>query len=313
MSEQAIPAIDVGGTLIKGGLVGPGGSIRNRITRPTGTRDGHRSIVDRIAAVGRELAAAAAEATGRRPSAVGVAIPGLVDEARGRAMLAANFDWSDYPIAAALADLIGTPVVLSHDVTVGALAEYSLGAAAGARAAVVVPIGTGIAAGLVNRGQPYRGAHGRTLELGHLRVPWSDEPCGCGSVGCLERVAAASSIARRYAELTGQPVGGPATPDAKEVGRRAQAGDRAAAQVWHDAVRALAEGLVTVVTLLDPDRIVIAGGLSRAGESLLAPLRAELSDRLTFQVMPDVVEAALGQDAGLVGTAIAAGLVVTAG
>jgi glucokinase len=308
VSEQVIPAIDVGGTLIKGGLVRAGGRIENRLSVPTLAREGHIAVVNRIAQAGRELAAAAARATGRPMTTIGVSVPGVVDEAGGLAVRAAAFDWADYPMAATLTGLIGVPVALGHDVTVGALAEYRYGAAAGAQTAVVVPIGTGMAAGLINRGEAYRGAHGRTLELGHTRVPWADEPCGCGAVGCLERVAAASSIALRYAKLAGLAPGDPAAPDAKAVLALAEAGDPVAARVWADAVRALAEGLVTVVTLFDPDRIVIAGGLSRAGEKLLGPLREELARRLTFQVMPQVVAATLGQDAGLVGTAIIAGL-----
>ncbi|MDR2378526.1 MAG: ROK family protein [Bifidobacteriaceae bacterium] len=298
-----VAAIDVGGTFIKGGLVAPGGAIEARQSVPTLAHEGHRAVVERIAGLGRELAAAQA-AAGAGPRRLGVVIPGLVDERRGIAIRAANLDWADYPIAEVLSRRIGLSVAIGHDVAAGALAEYRYGAAAGAEVAVVAAIGTGVAAGLICRGRPYRGAHGRVLELGHLRLAWSDEPCGCGGRGCLERVAAASAIAIRHARAAGlaRPL------DAKQVQALARRGDPIAAQVWADAVRALAQGLATVVTLADPDRIVVAGGLSRAGDSLLTPLRAELAGLLTLPMAPAVVAARLGSDAGLVGAAIAAGL-----
>jgi glucokinase len=254
--------------------------------------------------MGQDLITEATQRAGRQATALAVTIPGIVDEAAGRAVRAANIDWLDYPIAEVLANRLGLPVIISHDVTVGALAEYRYGAASGATVALVVPIGTGLAAGLIYHGEPYRGSHGRIVELGHLALDWSHEPCGCGGEGCIERVASASSIAKRYAVRTGV-VGG---PDAKAIAGLVRKGDPIASGIWDDAVRALAEGLVTLVTVLDPDRIVIAGGLSRAGETLLAPLRAGLSARLTFQEMPQVLAARLGSDAGLIGAAITAGL-----
>ncbi|MDR0592218.1 MAG: ROK family protein [Bifidobacteriaceae bacterium] len=312
MSTGLIPAIDLGGTFIKGGLVGPGARIGSRLSARTLAEQGHRAVTGRIAAMARELAAAATSSGGAPPTAVGLVVPGLVDDERGVAIKAANLDWSDYPICQVLTDMIGLPVRLGHDVAAGALAEYRYGAAAGARVALVVPIGTGLAAGLIHGGQPYRGSHGRTVELGHLRLAWSREPCGCGGTGCVERVASASAIARRYAEAVAAGPGragpGGGAADAKAVLALAAGGDPAARRVWADAVRALADGLITLMTVLDPDRIVLAGGLSQAGESLLGPLRQALAERLTFQIAPELVRAQLGVDAGLVGAAITAGL-----
>jgi glucokinase len=270
------------------------------------------AVIDRISRVGKALLDDAARQypapPGPAPARLAVTIPGIVDEAAGRAIKAANFDWVDYPIGDMLTELIGLPVVISHDVTVGALAEYRYGAAQGAEAALVVPIGTGLAAGLIYHGAPYRGAHGRIVEVGHLELDWSDVPCGCGGVGCVERVASASAIAKRYAKLTGLEPGTDTNPDAKAIAQLVREGAPAAVRIWDDAVRALADALVTLITVLDPDRIVVGGGLSRAGETLLAPLRTALDARLTFQQAPDLVVAQLGADAGLIGAAITAGL-----
>ncbi|MDR2253851.1 MAG: ROK family protein [Bifidobacteriaceae bacterium] len=343
-----VPAIDLGGTLIKGALVGPDGAVERRVAEPTRAEEGHAAVVERLAAMGRRLVRQATQANGWGPAVLGVAVPGLVDAARGVVVSGANIDWRDYPVREALRRRVGSPVEMGHDVTVAALAEHRFGAARGARLAVVAAIGTGIAAALIHQGMPIAGAHGRVAELGHLPLPWAAEPCGCGGVGCVERVGSAAAVAARYAALKAAadrdgaeaaaatrrpdrgavaesaaacaPPGSRTTPrgggdadaaagvDAKRVVELVREGDPIARSVWDDAVRALAEALATVVTLFDPDRIVIGGGLSRAGEALLAPLRRQLRSRLTFQIMPEVVAASLGSDAGVVGAAITAGL-----
>ncbi|MDR3360967.1 MAG: ROK family protein [Bifidobacteriaceae bacterium] len=299
------PALDLGGTLIKGALVDPSGGIVHRATCPTGAADGHLAVVGRVAELGRELLAEAADRNRQAAPALGVSIPGLVDVGRGLALKAANLDWEDFPVRAALAERVGAQVEICHDVAGAAWAEHKLGAARGAEVAVVVVIGTGLAGALINRDQAVVGAHGLVIEAGHLPLAWSDEVCGCGGGGCVERVASASALVARYTRLAGAEAG----LDAKEVVRRAQTGDAAARQVWSEAVRALGDCLATLVTVLDPDRIVVGGGLAQAGETLLAPVRARLSQCLRpFQTMPEVVQAKLGSDAGVIGAALAAGL-----
>jgi glucokinase len=117
----------------------------------------------------------------------------------------------------------------------------------------------------------------------------------------VETLASAAAIARRYTTATGEP-----GVTAKQVGERATAGERAATAVWQEAVDALADGLAMAITLLDPERIVIGGGLARAGEAYFAPLRAALAARLAFQVMPELVPAELGHEAGCFGAGLLA-------
>jgi glucokinase len=195
---------------------------------------------------------------------------------------------------------LGVPAVLGHDVRAGALAEARLGAGRGVGRVWFVPVGTGVAAAYVRDGRTDPGAHGASGEIGHVVVRPGGPPCACGLRGCVETLASAAAVARRYRERTGEEL------DAAGVVARVTAGEQAAREVWTEAVDALADGLRIGVTLHDPDMIVIGGGLARAGAALLDPLAAALRDRLTFQTMPALVPAALGDEAGCLGAALLA-------
>jgi glucokinase len=124
--------------------------------------------------------------------------------------------------------------------------------------------------------------------------------CACGSRGCLEAVASAAAVGRRYAELAGTAA------SAADVAARAGAGDAAAGRVWREAVRALADGLLTAQALFDVEVMVVGGGLAEAGEALLEPLRTALHERITFHREPRLVRATLGDEAGCLGAALLA-------
>jgi glucokinase len=237
----------------------------------------------------------------------GVVVPGLVDPGSGLVRLAANISWPSPSVAQDLAAGLGIPIVLGHDVAAAGLAEHHLGAGRGVGDVVVVAIGTGIAATLVSGGRMLTGGRtadgrvGQAGELGHLRVPSAGERlCGCGQLGCLETVASARAIARDYAALRGESVAG-----ADEVVARL-ADDPLARQVWDRAVQALAEGLLATCALVAPSRVVLAGGLSAAGDALLVPLRAALEEQACVAVVPDLVTASLGTRAGVIGAALLA-------
>jgi glucokinase len=140
------------------------------------------------------------------------------------------------------------------------------------------------------------GPHHRAAEIGHVVVDPAGDACGCGQRGCLETLASATGIARRH--------GGGLS--AHDVARLAAAGDVRAREVWSQAVEALAVALVGAITLLDLDLVVVGGGVARAGEQLLGPLRAELDARITFQRPPRLVQAALGDEAAVAGAALIA-------
>jgi glucokinase len=303
-----VVALDVGGTAMKGALVGPDGTARWPLRRPTPRGQGPDAVVDAIGAT-LELLLEDARRRGLGVAAAGVAVPGIVDDERGVAVFSANLGWRDLPLRALLADRTGLPVGFGHDVRAGALAEATFGAARGARDALFLAVGAGVAAAPLVDGRLLV-AGGYAGELGHLRVDPAGEPCACGGRGCVETVASASAIARRYAARTGRPV-----PGAAAVAARARGGDPDAAAVWAEAVAALAHGLAAAVALLAPRLVVVGGGLAGAGELLLRPLSEQLGALLSPRSAraPRLVGAALGDLAGCLGAALLARRAVPAG
>ncbi|MEH1015262.1 ROK family protein [Micromonospora sp. CPCC 206060] len=299
MTDQVVVALDVGGTGMKCALVGIDGRVRHVERHATGAERGPQAVVATILDVADGLAGKA-HADGLRPVACGVAVPGVVDEAAGVAVWSANVGFRDVPLRDLVATRLGVPAALGHDVRVGGLAEARLGAARGSRHVLFIAIGTGIAASHVVDGTAFAGAHGAAGEFGHILVRPDGPRCGCGRPGCLEAVASASAVARRYTEVTGN------TADTADVVARATAGEAAAGQVWRETVEALADGLATAHSLLDVDTIVLGGGLAQAGPDLLDPLRAALRERMTFHREPRLVTAALGDEAGCLGAALLA-------
>ncbi|HEX2131875.1 MAG TPA: ROK family protein [Actinophytocola sp.] len=294
--NRLVAAIDVGGTSIKAALVAE--DLRVVHTQRTPTRRVGGSVdVGQIVELIDELRAAAGDVP---VVGVGVAAPGIVDERHGIAVAAVNLGWRDLPLRDRLADAAGMPVALGHDVRTGGLAEFTVGAATGKPNAMFVPIGTGIAAAVLVDGHRLD-ADGYAGELGHIVVDPQGSVCGCGTRGCLETVASAAFIARHYAARTGRPV-----TRAAEVAAAVEAGDPDAAAVWARAVDGLAGALATAITLLAPEVVAIGGGLAESGDTLLAPLRDSLAGRMTFQRVPTLVRAALGDNAGCIGAGILA-------
>lgn len=316
----AVVALDVGGTGMKCALVAPGGSPgrqraqhsaargqsgRDELTvahaqrHPTGAERGPQAVVDTILDVAEGLVEKA-RTDGLGPAAIGIAVPGIVDEAAGVAVWSANVGFRDVPLRDLVTARLGLPVALGHDVRAGGIAEARLGVGWDARHVLFVPVGTGIAAAPVIDGHALAGAHGAAGEIGHIVVRPGGPRCGCGQLGCLEAVASAAAVGRRYAELAGSPA------TAAQVASAVAAGDAVASRVWRETVDALADGLLTAQALFDPEVIIVGGGLAEAGALLLDPLREALRARLTFHREPRVVRAALGDEAGCLGAALLA-------
>ncbi|AWK09823.1 ROK family protein [Streptomyces spongiicola] len=295
-------ALDVGGTGMKAALVGADGSVLHGSRRATGREHGPEAVVEAILGFAAELRAHGERRYGEGPAAAGVAVPGIVDTANGVAVYAANLGWRDVPLRALLAERLGgVPVALGHDVRTGGLAEGRVGAGRGADRFLFVPLGTGIAGAIGIGGTIEEGAHGCAGEIGHVVVRPGGPECGCGRRGCLETLASASAVSRAWAAASGDP-----EADAADCAKAVDSGDEAAARVWREAVDALADGLVTALTLLDPGTLIVGGGLAEAGETLFAPLRAAVEARITFQQPPSIVPAALGDTAGCLGAGLLA-------
>ena len=285
-----VVAVDVGGTSVKAALVARDLSPVRTLREPTRRVDGS---VD-VAHIADLIARLAADTP---VVGVGVAVPGIVDDTTGHVHTAVNLGWRDLPLQTRLATMTGLPLRVQHDVRTGGLAEFTVGAATGVPNAVFVPIGTGIAAAFQVDGRPLV-AGGFAGEIGHVVVDPGGVPCNCGQVGCLETLAAAPAVSRRYTERTGSPA------TAADVAALLSKGDPDAAAVWSDAVRALGAALAITATLTGPEVVVLGGGLAEAGDALTDPVREDLHARLTFQRKPRVVRAALGQDAGRAGAAL---------
>lgn len=295
---EPVLAFDVGGTDMKAALVDGDGRLVQIVRIPTphaGAGTGE-AVIDAVAGLAARFAQ---EQPGIRPRAAGLLVPGHVDDDAGVGVFAENLGWHDFPFRARASEALGLPVSFSHDVRGAGEAEHRLGAAAPYRDVVVMAIGTGIAGAIFLDGRLHTGG-GMAGEMGHSRV--ADGPlCACGGIGCLEAVASAAAIARRYNALTGDTV-----PGAREVLQRAEAGDPIAREVWDSAVDALALDLSHTVALLAPEAIVIGGGLAQAGPALFEPLAEKLDGILTFHRRPVLLPASIGENAGLIGAALRA-------
>ncbi|SCK49825.1 glucokinase [Streptomyces sp. WMMB 714] len=309
-NPQYVIALDVGGTRIKAALIAPGAETRPgtehgllyETRRATAREGGPDAVVDGILDLAAELRAHGVRQFGTGPSAAGVAVPGILDASTGTAVYAANLGWRDVPLRALLTERLGgIPVALGHDVRTGGLAEGRIGAGKGVDRFFFMALGTGIAGALGLEGRLEPGAHGSAGEIGHVVVRPGGPECGCGQRGCLEALASAGAVGRAWAAACGDP-----SATAADAARAVESNDGRAIAVWQDAVDALAAGLVTALTLLDPRTVILGGGLAEAGDVLFTPLRDAVRARTTFQHLPTIVPAALGDAAGCLGAGLLA-------
>jgi glucokinase len=295
---RAVLAFDVGGTDMKAALVDDAGRLYSLVRIPT-PRDGGRpgdAIVAKVASMTQDYIG---KFPGCSIGSIGFVVPGLVDEEAGVGVMSTNLGWRGYPFTERITGATGLPVAFGHDVSIAGEAEMRAGAGQGLRDVVVMIIGTGIAGAVFVEGNRVR-AGGYAGELGHAEVPGGD-PCPCGAFGCLETIGSAGAITRRYNERTGA-----AAPGAESVLAAARRGDPDAAEVWNDAVDALAFSICQLAAVLGTEAVILGGGLAQAGPALLDPLRLRVESRLSFHRVPQITTSVLGQDAGLIGAGLRA-------
>ena len=294
-----VMGVDVGGTTVKAALLDSDGREYGRCEQPTPRHVGPEAIVATIIDTVVELQRHVPDAG--RLRAVGLVVPGVVDAQHGIAVYATNLGWRDLPIRQMVAEGVGLPVILDHDVRAAGLAELELGAGRGAHEMLFVALGTGIAAAVITRGQLATGATGMAGELGHLPVVPDGELCACGQRGCTETYASGAAISRRYSAVSG--ISG---IPARDVISRASAGDDLAQRIFSDAITALGRALVNYVLIMDPEMIIIGGGLADSGAALLDPLTSEVQGGLAWRSAPTITDGRFGADAGRRGAALLA-------
>jgi len=306
--------IDVGGTKIAAGVVAADGTILETSRR--------ESPADLPAAIADSIGLVVADYVAQYDvSAVGVAAAGFIDLARTEVMFAPNLAWRDEPLRQLVADRVQLPTVIENDANAAAWAEYRFGAGQGARTLVMATIGTGIGGGLVlggpEHGEVFRGGFGVAAEFGHLRVVRGGRPCACGLHGCWEAYGSGTGLTVRARELAlADPTsavvllelaGGDA--DAIEgpmVSEAADRGDAAALQSFAELGIWIGEGLGSLAAILDPDVIVVGGGVSESRWLDMAAIVAAFEGAQTgfgHRPVPKIARAALGNDAGLIGAA----------
>ena len=232
---------------------------------------------------------------------IGLGLPGPIDVKKGLVHFFPNIPgWVDVPLRAILKKRIGLPVFIDNDANLMCLAEYKLGAAKGARNAVCLTLGTGVGGGLIIEGRLYRGSSFAAGEIGHMPINEEGPDCNCGGTACLESYIGNRRIASRVRNVFGKDI------PLEKVSRMAARNNRKAVKIWEDVAGKLGLGLVGVVNLLNPDRIVIGGGVANAGDSLLSKVREVLLTKaMVVQAKAvKVLKAKLGNDAGMLGAAL---------
>jgi glucokinase len=304
--------VDIGGTKIAAGVVDGSGNILATARRPTPRHDSG-AVLNDVAHVVNELQAGVDGSI----VGVGVGVAGGVDQSRSMVYFAPNLAWSQVPVRAVLEAATQLPVVVENDGAAAAWAETRFGAGVGLQHVVMVTVGTGIGGGIVVDGHVMRGAHGVAAEIGHLNAVPDGRLCGCGRHGCWEQYASGNALVREARELASerrQEAGallalGDGTPEGVQgshITQAAQMGDPVAVEAFANVGTWLGRGLADLTAIVDPDAFVIGGGVSEAGDLLLASARRTLSEKVfggTNRPLPQLLVARLGNDAGIVGAA----------
>lgn len=305
--------IDVGGTGIQMGIVDEQGTI---LTRGSITTRLDISFADQV----RQMAECALEMIRRGEipvediHSVGVGVPGIADQKTGRIIRCTNMNWLDLPFRDEFQKHLNKPVLIDNDANVAALAENVAGVSAGCGSSVFMTLGTGIGSGIVLNGRVWSGAHGIGGELGHTILELDGVPCSCGNLGCLERYCSATAIIRMAREqvlvhpesLIMTMAGDAENINARIVFDAAKEGDATAEKIFRKYIRYLSMAIANVTNFLDPEMIVLGGGVSKAGNFLLDAVRTQTKEYVLFnmQPMPRIEIARLGAEAGIIGAAM---------
>lgn len=306
--------IDLGGTNIAVGLVDENGKIIEKTSVPTLAERDYREIVKDMVSCAEEVT----EKAGLSMSAVkaiGVGVPGSVDYERGRVAYACNLNFSDAPLSEEIQKYYNVPVALENDANAAALGEY-IACGKNARVFVAITLGTGVGGGIIIDNKIFHGANGAGAELGHFTLVHNGLPCNCGKCGCWESYASVTAlinqtktaIAKYPESLMNTLVKEKGSVSGRTAFEAAKQGDKAAIQVVEKYIEYIADGILSIVNIFQPDQLVIGGGISKEGDYLLNPI-IEYVRKYDYNKLFKKVEistATLFNDAGIVGAALAA-------
>jgi glucokinase len=314
--EQFIVGVDLGGTnIVVGALPIDGSRQIGMRTLPTHAEMGAEGVVDRIAAMIENVILDVRKETGAERDdilGVGIGSPGPLDRERGVVVVTPNLGWRDYPLRDEISKRVGLQATLDNDANCATLGEWWIGAAKGGKNVVGMTLGTGIGGGLILNGQLYHGTSDVAGEIGHTSIDSTGRRCKCGNYGCLEAYCSGPAIAERAREaLEGEESpgilslvdGNPSKITASTVYEAARLGDLVAREVVRETGRFLGTGLSNLINIFNPDIVVLAGGVTQAGDALFVPLRAEVRRR-AFKPAVEVCKilpGALPLSAGVVG------------
>ena len=303
--------VDVGGTKVLGGVVDDSGKVLKSARKDT-PREGGAALTQTIADVAKELM------KDFTIDSVGVSAAGFVSSDRKTMLATPNIaGWNGVNLDSELSSLIGLPVVIENDANAAAWGEVKFGAARGKKDVLMITVGTGIGGGIIANGKLHRGAFGIAAEIGHMRVVPDGLLCGCGAHGCFEQYGSGNALVRFARESvkanptagrhllalgdgTIEGISGGAISDA------AASGDQLALDAFSTLGNWLGAGIASLSVVLDPECVVIGGGVIDAGDFLLTPIREGLEKYMPFarkHPYPEIIPALLGNDAGLVGVA----------
>ena len=306
--------IDVGGTGIqmgvvdeKGQIIAKGGIVtRTDIPFEDQVKAMADCVLDTIGKSGHDLS---------EVQSIGLGIPGIADPKTGVVPFCTNLGWKDVPLRETFRKYIDKPIFIDNDATVAGLAESVAGVSAGTSSSVFLTLGTGVGAGIVINGKVWSGHHGVGSEVGHMIMEIDGEPCSCGNSGCLERYTSATAVIRMAREAVQKHPeslimtlceGDPAKINAKIVFDASREGDETALKIFRRYARYVGMAIANVVNFLDPEVVVLGGGVSKAGSYLLDAVRAETPKYCLYKAMPHarIELAELGPDAGIIGAAM---------
>ncbi|MCL2843297.1 MAG: ROK family protein [Oscillospiraceae bacterium] len=307
--------VDLGGTNIAAGIVTADGTLLHKDSVPTGSARGYESVLADMAELCRKIIAD----SGIDPASVvgiGVGSPGFCDEENGVIVFAGNLHFQDVPIRAILGQEMGLPVYLANDANCAALGESTAGAARDSSSSVTITLGTGVGSGIVIDKKILSGAFGGAGEIGHTSLIYGGALCTCGRLGCWEAYASATAlIAQAKAAVEKHPesrILALADGDANRITGKvvfdaADEGDCVAETVIAEYLCYVAAGLANTINTLQPDTIVLGGGICAQGDRILAPIREEVvKEVFGGELKTKLVIATLGNDAGIIGAAMLA-------